>query len=118
MRLLTKEGFRVVVEAGAGQAASFTDAAYEEAGATVVSGGDAWKADIVVKVRDRGGGGDGGAGGGVRVREVGQRRREGGREGERGRKRGSGGREGRAREGHREPPFLSFGASDCEGRQQ
>lgn len=50
VRMLTKEGFRVVVEAGAGQAASFTDAAYEEAGATVVKGGDAWKADIVVKV--------------------------------------------------------------------
>lgn len=47
--MLTKEGFRVVVEAGAGTAASFTDQAYEEAGATVVKNSEAWKADIVVK---------------------------------------------------------------------
>lgn len=30
---------------------SFTDEAYEEAGATVVKGSEAWKADIVVKAR-------------------------------------------------------------------
>lgn len=50
VRMLTKEGFRVVVESGAGLSASFTDAAYEEAGAIVVKGDEAWKADIVVKV--------------------------------------------------------------------
>lgn len=50
MRMLTKAGFGVVVEAGAGLAASFTDQAYEEAGASVVKGSEAWKADIVVKV--------------------------------------------------------------------
>eukprot|EP00752_Nemacystus_decipiens_P007624 g6814.t1 len=50
VRMLTKEGFRVVVESGAGTLASFTDGAYEEAGATVVKGSEAWKSDIVVKV--------------------------------------------------------------------
>ncbi|CBN75197.1 Nicotinamide nucleotide transhydrogenase [Ectocarpus siliculosus] len=48
--MLTKDGFGVVVQSGAGAAASFTDEAYEEAGATVVKGSEAWKADIVVKV--------------------------------------------------------------------
>lgn len=48
--MLTKEGFRVVVESGAGANASFSDEAYEAAGATMVDGNDAWKADIVVKV--------------------------------------------------------------------
>lgn len=49
--MLTKEGFRVVVESGAGANASFSDEAYEAAGATTVEGSDAWKADIVVKAR-------------------------------------------------------------------
>jgi len=40
-------GYEVVVEAGAGVRSSFTDAAYVNAGATV---GDAWSADIVLKV--------------------------------------------------------------------
>lgn len=53
MRMLTKEGFLVVVESGAGLLASFTDAAYEEAGATVVKGSEAWKADIVVKASEQ-----------------------------------------------------------------
>ncbi|CAM9616258.1 unnamed protein product, partial [Hapterophycus canaliculatus] len=50
VQMLKKEGFGVVVESGAGAAASFTDQAYEEAGATIVKGEEAWKADIVVKV--------------------------------------------------------------------
>jgi NAD(P) transhydrogenase subunit alpha len=41
------EGIEVVVEAGAGAQASFTDRAYEEAGAAI---GDPWGADVVVKV--------------------------------------------------------------------
>jgi NAD(P) transhydrogenase subunit alpha len=41
------EGVEVVVEAGAGEAASFGDAAYTEAGATI---GDPWPADVVAKV--------------------------------------------------------------------
>ncbi|MFD0278611.1 Re/Si-specific NAD(P)(+) transhydrogenase subunit alpha [Kitasatospora sp. NPDC127111] len=40
-------GYEVVVDSGAGEAAGFTDAAYTEAGAHI---GDAWSADIVLKV--------------------------------------------------------------------
>ena len=40
-------GYDVVVEPGAGEAASFTDQAYAEAGATI---GDAWGSEIVFKV--------------------------------------------------------------------
>jgi H+-translocating NAD(P) transhydrogenase subunit alpha len=46
---LASGGFEVVLEAGAGEAASFPDAAYEEAGARV--GLDPWDADAVVKVQ-------------------------------------------------------------------
>jgi NAD(P) transhydrogenase subunit alpha len=49
-----KEGFEVIVESGAGRHAHFTDRAYEEAGAKVVSDGDAegmWgSADIALRV--------------------------------------------------------------------
>lgn len=45
---LAANGIDVVVEAGAGSAAAFPDAAYEEAGARV---GDPWEADAVVKVQ-------------------------------------------------------------------
>ncbi len=50
---LQKLGFAVVVEAGAGAAADFLDAAYREAGAEVVAGANAvWEqADIILKVR-------------------------------------------------------------------
>ena len=49
---LIKLGFTVVVEAGAGAAASFSDAAYVAAGAQIVAAAkDAWSADIVFKVR-------------------------------------------------------------------
>jgi proton-translocating NAD(P)+ transhydrogenase subunit alpha len=41
------EGVEVVVEASAGEGASFTDEMYREAGATV---GDPWAADVVAKV--------------------------------------------------------------------
>lgn len=47
---LTKLGYDVSVESGAGQASSFSDAAYEEAGAGIVSGDQAWAADAVIKV--------------------------------------------------------------------
>ena len=42
------DGIEVVVEQGAGEAASFTDAAFTEAGAAI---GDPWAADLVAKVR-------------------------------------------------------------------
>jgi NAD(P) transhydrogenase subunit alpha len=41
------EGIDVVVEAGAGEAASFADDAYTDAGATI---GDPWSAEVVAKV--------------------------------------------------------------------
>ena len=49
---LKAAGIDVLVERGAGTAASYTDAMYEEAGATLVSGDEAWtQADCVVKVQ-------------------------------------------------------------------
>jgi len=45
---LAAAGFEVVVDAGAGDAASFPDAAYTDAGIAL---GDAWAADVLVKVR-------------------------------------------------------------------
>ena len=45
---LSAAGFDVVVERGAGDAASFPDSAYEEAGASI---GDPWSADLLAKVR-------------------------------------------------------------------
>jgi H+-translocating NAD(P) transhydrogenase subunit alpha len=42
------EGIEVVVEQGAGEAASFTDEAFTQAGASI---GDPWTADLVAKVR-------------------------------------------------------------------
>src|SRR4051812_28760278 len=45
---LAAAGFELVVETGAGEAASFPDGAYTEAGATL---GDPWESDGVVKVR-------------------------------------------------------------------
>jgi NAD(P) transhydrogenase subunit alpha len=46
---LVEAGHAVAVERGAGSAASFEDAAYEEAGATLTDG--AWDAEAVVKVQ-------------------------------------------------------------------
>ena len=48
---LTELGFEVVVEHGAGAGSGYDDASYEAAGATLVDRADAWKADLVVKVR-------------------------------------------------------------------
>src|SRR5258707_8011851 len=47
---LIKLGYEVVVEAGAGAASSFSDAAFTEAGAGVGSAEQAWAADVVLKV--------------------------------------------------------------------
>lgn len=43
-------GYEVVVQAGAGDAASYPDAAYAAEGATIVKGVAVWKADIVTKI--------------------------------------------------------------------
>ncbi len=49
---LTKWGYSVVVEAGAGAGANISDTDYEQAGATIDPTGDqAWSADVVFKVR-------------------------------------------------------------------
>jgi len=48
---LIAQGHTVRVQAGAGVAASVTDAAYEAAGATVVDAASAWGSDLVLKVR-------------------------------------------------------------------
>jgi len=48
--LLTKEGYKVRIEAGAGAFASYTDDAYAKAGATIVDTASAWSAEIVLKV--------------------------------------------------------------------
>jgi len=45
---LAAAGFEIVVEPGAGEAASFPDSAYTDAGATL---GSPWDADVVLKVR-------------------------------------------------------------------
>ena len=47
---LIKLGYDVVVETGAGAAASFSDAAFTEAGADVGSAEQVWAADVVLKV--------------------------------------------------------------------
>jgi NAD(P) transhydrogenase subunit alpha len=46
-----KGGWQVAVERGAGDLASYPDAQYEAAGATLVTRAEAWSADIVLKVR-------------------------------------------------------------------
>lgn len=49
--LLTKAGWQVLIEAGAGQNAGFTDAAYLEKGAQVVARAEALAAEYLVAVR-------------------------------------------------------------------
>ena len=47
---LVKKGASVVIEKGAGAAASYPDALYEAAGASIGSNADVWKQDLVAKV--------------------------------------------------------------------
>jgi len=47
---LLKLGFTVAIEQNAGKLASFDDAAYQEAGAVIVSEDEVWQSDIVLKV--------------------------------------------------------------------
>ena len=47
---LKPRGIEVAIERGAGEAALLPDSVFEEAGATVVSGDEAWAGDVVVKV--------------------------------------------------------------------
>ena len=48
--LLQKLGFEVAVERGAGEAAGFTDAAYDAAGASIAAAAEIWKSPLVYKV--------------------------------------------------------------------
>lgn len=50
VKKLLKLGYQVCVESGAGEAASFTDVTYEQAGATVVSREQVYTADIIFAV--------------------------------------------------------------------
>ncbi len=52
VRSLVAAGHEVIVEHSAGLGSGFTDAAYEEAGATLVDTAEAWSAPLVVKVKD------------------------------------------------------------------
>ncbi|MGE4551718.1 MAG: alanine dehydrogenase [Desulfovibrionaceae bacterium] len=49
---LVRQGHTVLVEAGAGLGSGLTDAEYEAAGAKLVSAAEAWKAGLVVKVKE------------------------------------------------------------------
>lgn len=52
---LTKPGFIVLIEKGAGSSSHFSDADYEAAGAKVVDAEEVWKkSDIVMKVGKHG----------------------------------------------------------------
>jgi NAD(P) transhydrogenase subunit alpha len=51
VKRLIKLGYSVAIEAGAGRAAGFADAAYAEAGAELVDAGTAWGSDVVAKLR-------------------------------------------------------------------
>jgi alanine dehydrogenase len=49
---LCQAGHTVLVQAGAGLGAGFADAQYVRAGATVVDVDQAWKAELVLKVKE------------------------------------------------------------------
>ena len=51
VKKLKAQGHTLRVQSGAGVAASVTDAAYEAAGAEIVTGAGAWACDLVLKVR-------------------------------------------------------------------
>ena len=47
---LSPRGIEVAVERGAGEGALLPDSVFEEAGASIVSGEEAWRGDVIVKV--------------------------------------------------------------------
>ena len=51
LQALSKAGMKTIVESGAGQAAGFPDAQYEEKGATIGTRDDAFGADVVVQLQ-------------------------------------------------------------------
>ena len=52
VRALTEQGHRVSVETDAGVGAGFSNADYQQAGATLVSASEAWRQAMVVKVKE------------------------------------------------------------------
>ena len=50
VRKLSGRGIEVAVERGAGERALISDAAFEEAGAVIIDGGDVWKSDVVITI--------------------------------------------------------------------
>lgn len=50
VKRLAPKQIDVAIETGAGEAAMIPDSAFEEAGATIVSGDEAWSGDVVAKV--------------------------------------------------------------------
>src|SRR5579859_7513357 len=52
VRELTAHGHRVVVQRGAGEGSSISDADFAVAGATLVGVDEAWAAELVVKVKE------------------------------------------------------------------
>ncbi len=53
VKALTRRGHRVLVEQGAGEGSALVDAEYQAAGGEIVPvAGDAWAADLVVKVKE------------------------------------------------------------------
>jgi alanine dehydrogenase len=52
VQVLISQGHQVYVETGAGLGAGFTDEAYQQAGAHIVSVTEAWSQDLVVKVKE------------------------------------------------------------------
>jgi alanine dehydrogenase len=49
---LVKKGHKVLIEKSAGEGSGFSDSEYEETGAKIVSVEEAWKADMVIKVKE------------------------------------------------------------------
>jgi len=52
VRELVAHGSEVLIQAGAGEGSSIADIEYRTAGARIVTGDDAWSADLVVKVKE------------------------------------------------------------------
>ncbi|MCL4833712.1 MAG: alanine dehydrogenase [Caldilineaceae bacterium] len=53
VRVLARQGHRVLIQSGAGRGSSITDDEYREAGAEIVAdAADAWSAEMVVKVKE------------------------------------------------------------------
>jgi NAD(P) transhydrogenase subunit alpha len=50
VKQLIKLGFDLMIEAGAGEGASYSDEAYQNAGAVIGSGDTVWKADLIFKL--------------------------------------------------------------------